>query len=118
MSKVFSGAHYGWKILEPRLVRLPNVESHIEAPVNPGQLLALKPDIVPTMDPTMAGQIQKLGVPTVVITAFDYRQGHPVLVDPGRAGPCRSRSGSHPASESGARSPAAARAPMLSRPPR
>jgi iron complex transport system substrate-binding protein len=66
--QVFSAAHYGWKILEPRLVNLPNVESNIEAPVNEEALLALKPDIVLTMDPTMAGQIQKLGVPTVVIT--------------------------------------------------
>lgn len=66
--KVFSAAHYGWRILEPRLARLPNVESNIEAPVNPEQLLALKPDIVLTMDPTMAGQLQKLGVPAVVIT--------------------------------------------------
>lgn len=66
--KVFSAAHYGWKILEPRLVNLPNVESDIEAPTNPEELLALKPDIVLTMDPTMASTIQKLGVPTVVIT--------------------------------------------------
>jgi iron complex transport system substrate-binding protein len=65
---VFSAAHFGWKILEPRLVSAPNVESNIEAPVNEEELLALKPDIVLTMDPTMAGQIQKLGVPTVVIT--------------------------------------------------
>jgi len=65
---VFSAAHFGWKILEPRLTGLPNVESNIEAPVNPEELLALKPDIVLTMDPTMAGVIQKLGVPTVVIT--------------------------------------------------
>jgi iron complex transport system substrate-binding protein len=65
---VFSSAHFGWKILEPRLVHLPNVESNIEAPVNPEELLTLRPDIVLTMDPTMAGQIQKLGIPTVVIT--------------------------------------------------
>jgi iron complex transport system substrate-binding protein len=66
--KVFSAAHFGWKILEPRLVGLPNVESDIMAPVNTEELLALKPDIVLTMDATLAGQIQKLGVPTVVIT--------------------------------------------------
>ncbi len=66
--KVFSAAHYGWKILEPRLVGLPNVESNIMAPVNSEELLALKPDIVLTMDATLAGQIQQLGVPTVVIT--------------------------------------------------
>lgn len=66
--KVFSAAHFGWKILEPRLVSAPNVESNIEAPVSDEQLLTLKPDIVLTMDPTMAGQIQKLGIPTVVIT--------------------------------------------------
>ena len=65
---VFSAAHFGWKILEPRLTSLPNVESNIEAPVNPEELLALKPNIVLTMDPTMAGVIPKLGVPTVVIT--------------------------------------------------
>ena len=65
---VFSQAHYGWKILEPRLVKLPNVESNIEAPVNTEELLALNPDIVLTMDPTMASQIGKLGVPTVCIT--------------------------------------------------
>ena len=65
---VFSKAHYGWKILEPRLVKLPNVESNIEAPVNTEELRALNPDIVLTMDPTMASQIGKLGVPTVCIT--------------------------------------------------
>jgi iron complex transport system substrate-binding protein len=66
--KVFSAAHFGWKILEPRLVKLPNVEPNIEAPVNEEELLALKPSIVLTMDPTMASQIQSLGIPTVVIT--------------------------------------------------
>jgi ABC-type Fe3+-hydroxamate transport system substrate-binding protein len=39
-----------------------DVAAHCD-PVNPEELLALKPDIVLTMDPTMAGVIQKLGVP-------------------------------------------------------
>jgi iron complex transport system substrate-binding protein len=66
--KSFSDSHFGWKILAPRLVKAPNVESTIEGPVNPEELLALKPDVVLTNDPTMADQIQKLGVPTVCIT--------------------------------------------------
>jgi iron complex transport system substrate-binding protein len=65
---VFSSAHYGWKILEPTLTSLPNVESDIEAPVNEEELVSLKPDIVFTQDATMASEIQKLGIPTVVIT--------------------------------------------------
>jgi iron complex transport system substrate-binding protein len=66
--KVFSSAHYGWKILVPQLVNNPNVESNIEAPINPEEVLALHPDVVITMDPTLGGQTQKLGIPTVVIT--------------------------------------------------
>ncbi len=65
---VFSQAHYGWKILGRGSSKLPNVESNIETPVNTEELLALNPDIVLTMDPTMASEIGKLGVPTVCIT--------------------------------------------------
>ncbi|MBV9728989.1 MAG: ABC transporter substrate-binding protein [Pseudonocardiales bacterium] len=68
---VFSAAHFGWKILEPRLVDLPNVESNIESPVNSEELLALNPDVVLTNDPSMAEQVQRLGVPTVCITKED-----------------------------------------------
>jgi iron complex transport system substrate-binding protein len=64
----FSAAHFGWKILEPRLVKAPNVEANIGSPVDPEEMLALKPDIVFTPIPSLASQVQKLGIPTVVLT--------------------------------------------------
>ncbi|MBV9162378.1 MAG: ABC transporter substrate-binding protein [Pseudonocardiales bacterium] len=56
-----------YKILAPRLIRLPNVESALGGPINPEELLTLKPDVAITADAATANQIQKLGVPAVVI---------------------------------------------------
>ncbi|MBV9162381.1 MAG: ABC transporter substrate-binding protein [Pseudonocardiales bacterium] len=72
--KSFSDSHFGWKILAPRLVNLPDVESTITGPVNPEELLALRPDVVFADVPALADQIQHLGVPTVCIT-----EEHPEL---------------------------------------
>lgn len=55
------------KVLAPRLIHLPNVETALGGPVNPEEVLALKPDVAITFNAASADQIQKLGVPAVVI---------------------------------------------------
>jgi len=56
-----------YKVLAPKLLQLPTVESTINGPLNPEDLLSLKPDVVIASDPTMADQVQKLGIPALVL---------------------------------------------------
>ncbi len=57
-----------YKVLAPRLLTLPTVQSSLtDTSFDKEKLIAVRPDVVLTADMGLADQIQKLGIPAVVI---------------------------------------------------
>lgn len=57
-----------YPILAPTVARAPSLESTINGPIQQEELLKLHPDVVVASAAAMADQVEKLGIPAVVVT--------------------------------------------------